>query len=133
MIVLRDRKDISRIANQHIHCLLDLRYQQLGTFHDALLLVIEDGDSVEEVERLCGLPILYDPFSNVPLGHPDYSPPFDYIEAHHANGTVYCFEAHADTDDDGLGITLFVPTEEGVPAILLALCTKFSAPAPPPP
>ena len=129
MLVLRNPADASRIANPHICALLTLRYTQLGTFHDGLLVVVEVGDSVEQLERHCGMSILHDPYSDVPFGHPDYSPPFDYIEAHYANHSVTCFEAHADTGDAGLGITLFVPAEEGIPASLLAMCQTYATAA----
>lgn len=129
MLVLREKEDIARIANPHVRSLVDLRYTQLGTFDDGLLLVIEVGDAIEDVERLCGVLILQDPFSDVPFGHPDYSPSFDYIEAHYANGNLTCFEAHADTGDDGLGITLFVPAEEDIAASLLALCQTYATAA----
>jgi hypothetical protein len=129
MIVIRDPADARHIANQHIRVLLDLRYAQLGTFHDGLLIVVEVGDAIEDVERLCGVAILHDPFSEVPLGYPDYSPPFDYIEAHYAKGNLTCFEAHADTGDAGLGITLFVPAEEGIDKRLLVVLKRYAVPA----
>jgi len=129
MLIIRDPADASRIANPHIRALVQLRFSQLGTFQDGLLVVVEVGDAIEDVERLCGVPILHDPFEDVPFGHPDYSPSFDYIEAHYAHTNITCFEAHADTGDDGLGTTLFVPAEEGIAASLLALCAKYAAPA----
>ncbi|TRZ91891.1 MAG: hypothetical protein D4R84_13500 [Rhodocyclaceae bacterium] len=129
MVIIRDPADASRIANPHIRAILDLRLQQLGTFHDGLLLVVEAGDSVEQLEEVSGVAILHDPFSDVPFGHPDYSPSFDYIEAHYANGNITCFEAHADTGDAGLGTTLFISAEDGVDANLLALCAQYAVPA----
>lgn len=129
MLIIRDSADACRVANPHIQALLDLRFRQLGTFHDGLLVVVEAGDSVEELEAVSGMAILHDPFSNAPLGHPDFSPSFDYIEAHYANGNIICFEAHADTGDDGLGITLFVPVEEDIDESLLAMLKEFSIPA----
>ena len=129
MLVLREKEDIARIANPHVRSLVDLRYQQLGTFDAGLLLVIEVGDAIEDVERLCGVPILYDPFSDVPFGHPDYSPSFDYIEAHYAKGNITCFEAHADTSDDGLGTTIICPVEKGIDASLLAVLAAWVTPA----
>ncbi len=126
MHLIRNLADASRIANPHIRSLVDLRFQQLGTFSDGLLLVVEVGDSVEELEAVSGAAVLYDPFEDVPFGHPYFSPSFDYIEAHYANGRIYCFEAHADTSDDGLGVTLFIPAEEGIPPGLLALCQTYA-------
>jgi hypothetical protein len=129
MLIIRDPADASRIANPHIRALLALRFSQLGTFHDGVLLVVEVGDFIKDVERLCGVAILHEPFSDAPLGHPDYSPSFDYIEAHYANGNLACFEAHADTGDAGLGSTLFIPAEEGIDRTLLAMLKEFAIPA----
>ena len=131
MLILADLASTASIPDQYIRALVQLRFQQLGHFdpEEGVLLVVEIGDRVEDVEKACGLPILHDPFSDVPLGHPDYSPSFDYIEAHYANGRITCFEAHADTGDAGIGTTLFVPAEEGIPASLLALCTTYAVPA----
>lgn len=129
MVIIRDQADASYIADPHIRALIGLRLLQLDTFHDGLVVVVEAGDSVEGLETVSGVAILHDPFSDVPFGHPDFTPSFDYIEAHHANGNITCFEAHADTSDDGLGITLFVPAEAGIPTSLLALCEKYAVPA----
>lgn len=129
MLIIRDPADAGRIANPYIRALVDLRYAQLGTFQDGLLVVVEVGDAIEDVERLCGVPVLNDPFSDVPYGHPDFTPSFDYIEAHYANGNLTCFEAHADTGDAGLGSTLFVPAEEGIDASLLAALKQYAVPA----
>jgi hypothetical protein len=126
MLTIRDKQDASRVTNPYISALLDLRYAQLGTFHDGLLIVVEVGDAIEDVEMLSGVPFLSDPFEDVPFGHPDYSTSFDYIEAHYANGCIYCFEAHADTGDAGLGITLFIPAEKGIDTSLLAMCAKYA-------
>jgi len=129
MFLIRDPADANRIANPYIRALIDLRLQQLGTFHDGLLLVIEVGDSVEILEAASGAAILHDPFEDVPFGHPDFTPSFDYIEAHYANGNITCFEAHADTGDAGLGTTLFVPAEDGIDKMLLAMCAKYAVPS----
>ena len=129
MVVIRNQEDARRIVHPCIHALLTLRLQQLGTFDDGLLVVVEVGDVVGDIERLCGVAILQDPFEDVSFGHPDYSPSFDYIEAHYANGNLTCFEAHADTGDAGLGSTLFVPAEEGIDASLLAALKQYAVPA----
>jgi hypothetical protein len=130
MLILRDPEDSRCIANPDLRKLIDLRFDQLGHFHDGLLIVVEIGDSVEELKAVSGFVLLHDPFEDVPFGHPDFTPAFDYMEAHQDDsGRTYCFEAHADTGDDGLGITLFIPAEEGIPASLLAMCARYATPA----
>ena len=130
MLILTKPTDVSRISNPHIRALVELRFSQLGSFDndDGLLIVVEVGDSVDELERVSGCALLHDPFEDVPFGHPDFTPSFDYLEKHHENGKLYCFEAHVDTSDDGIGTTLFIPAEEG-PGDLLAMCAKYAVPA----
>lgn len=120
MIVIRNSEDAHRIAHPCIQSLLDLRLQQIGTFQDGLLVVVEAGDAIEYMERLCGVAILHDPFSDVPLGHPDYSPSFDFAIDH---STAY--EMHFDASD-GIGTTLLIPNDAGIDADLLALCREFA-------
>jgi hypothetical protein len=129
MLVLGSTLDVSRILNPHIRALVGLRLQQLGNFDDGLVLVAEAGDSVDELEVVSGCSLLHDPFEDVPFGHPDFTPSFDYLETHYANGKPICYEAHADTGDDGIGTTLFIPDEEGINADLLALCRTYAQPA----
>ena len=129
MLVLGSHLDVSRITNPDIRALVELRLKQLGNFDDGLVLVVEAGDSVEELEVVSGCSLLHDPFEDVPFGHPDFTPSFDYLETHYANGKLTCYEAHADTGDDGIGCTLFIPAEEGINADLLALCRTYAQPA----
>ena len=132
MLVLRDPEDARRIARPDIRLLVELRFRQLGTFHDGLLLVVEVADCINELESISGVAILHDPFEDVAFGHPDFTPNFDLMEAHEDDsGHIYCYELHQDTGDDGIGITLIVPTEEGIDNSLLALCQNYSVNATP--
>jgi hypothetical protein len=129
MLVLGSHLDVSCIVNPYVRALIEFRLQQLGDFTDGLVLVVEAGDSVDELEVVSGCSLLHDPFEDVPFGHPDFTPSFDYLETHYANGKLICYEAHADTGDDGIGSTLFIPDEEGINADLLALCRTYAQPA----
>jgi hypothetical protein len=127
MRILRNREDVAAIAHPDIHALFALRLRQLGHFDDGLLLLVEMGDSVDELEAISGVSIPHDLCSNVPFGHPDFTHSFDFMEAHQdASGHIYCYELHQDTGDDGIGITIFVPSEEGIADSLLALCRTYS-------
>jgi hypothetical protein len=121
MIVIRNSEDVSSISNPCIHALLALRLQQLGTFHDGLLIVVEVGDSVEELEAVSGVAILHDTFEDVPFGHPDFTPSFDFVIDHGA-----AYEMHFDVSDDGIGTTFVVPKGDGIDACLLSLCREFA-------
>ncbi len=121
MVIIRNPEDARRIAHPCIHALLALRFQQLGTFDDGLLVVVEAGDAIDDVEKLCGVAILHDPFEDVPYGHPDFTPSFDFAIDH--NGA---YEMHFDASDDGIGTTLLIPKGDGIDADLLALCREFA-------
>ena len=120
MIVIRNPEDARRVTDPHIRALLGLRLQQLGTVDDGLLVVVEAGDSVAEVEADSGVAILHDTFEDVPYGHPDFTPAFDFVIDH---STAY--EMHFDASD-GIGTTLLIPKGEGIDTDLLALCREFA-------
>ncbi len=120
MIVIRDHGDANRIANPYTRTLLALRLQQLGTFHDGLLIVVEVGDSVEELEAVSGVALLHDTFEDIAYGHPDFTPSFDFVIDHSA-----AYEMHFDASD-GIGTTFVVPKGDGIDADLLTLCREFA-------
>jgi hypothetical protein len=125
MIVIRDLEDARRIADPSIHALLTLRLQQLGPIEDGLLVVVEAGDCVEELEAVSGVAVLHDTFEDVPYGHPDFTPSFDFVIDHHA-----AYEMHFDSSDDGIGTTLLIPKGNRIDADLLALCAQYAVPIP---
>ncbi len=130
MIALGSPSDVSRISNPYIRALIELRFRQLGTFNaeDGLLIVVESADTLDELERVSGCALLHDPHEGVRFPDPAFSHSFDILEKHYENGKLYCFEAHVDTSDDGIGTTLFIPAD-GVDADLLAMCAQYAVPA----
>ncbi len=128
MLILTSPADISRISNSSVRALVELRFKQLGRFDagDGLLIVVEAGDNIDELERVSGCALLRDPFEDVAFGHPDFTSLFDYVEKHNENGKLYCYEAHVDTGDAGIGTTFFIPAETGISGDLLAMCAQFS-------
>ena len=92
------------------------------------MVVVEPGDTVEQLEQEIGLPLLHGLFDNVPFGHPDFTPCFDILEEHcNESGTVY--EMVFIRNDDGFATTVFVPATESIPGDLLAMCRSFATPA----
>ncbi len=88
-------------------------------------MVIEAGDGVGDIEQQCGVPILYDPYSDAIYGHPDFTPSFDFLIDHGA-----AYEMHFDSSDDGIGTTLLIPKGDCIDADLLALCAQYAVPIP---
>lgn len=134
MIVLRDPDDVAGIAHPLIRDLAALRYTQIlngETYDPALhgvMVIAESGDSIEQLEQAVGLPILHGLFDDVPFGHNDFAPCFEILEEH-CNEHYRIYEMVFISNDDGAATTLFVPTAEGIPGDLLAMCRSYATPA----
>ena len=73
MLILRAPADASRISNSAIRSLAELRFSQLGQDepYDAdqhgYMVVVEVGDTVQELEEESGCAILHDLFDDIPF------------------------------------------------------------------
>ena len=86
------------------------------------MVVVEPGDTVEQLEQEIGLPILHGLFDDVPFGDPDFTPCFDILEEHAYEQRIRIYEMVFISNDDGFATTVFVPAVEGIPGDLLAMC-----------
>ena len=132
MLVLRDPNLISQIRNPHIRALVSLRFAQVcnGEPYDCnrhgYMVVVEPGDTVEQLEQETGCGITRDVFDETRYGEADFAPSFEILEEHDA-----CYEMLFITNDEGFALDVFIPKEEGIPGDLLALCTDYAVPAAP--
>jgi hypothetical protein len=130
MLVLREPRFASRIADPGIRALVELRFAQIGrdepfdADQHGYMIVVEPGDTVQELEQESSCCIGHDLFDDIPFGHPDFTPSFEILEEHHG-----CFEMLFITNDDGFGITFFIPKTEGIDADLLAMCAEYATAA----
>ena len=131
MIVLRDPQATSQLTDPYIHELVSLRWSQLlaGEPYDydrhGYMVIVEPGDTVEQLEQEIGLPVLHGLFDDVPYGDPDFTPCFEILEEHtYEKRRIY--EMVFISNDDGFATTVFVPTSEGIPTDLLAMCRSFA-------
>ena len=136
MIVLRDPQATSQLTDPYIHELVSLRWSQIlaGEPYDydrhGYMVIVEPGDTVEQLEQEIGLPLLHGLFDDVPFGDEDFTPCFDILEEHtYENGSSNAYEMVFISNDDGFATTVFVPTCEGIPGDLLAMCRSFATPA----
>ena len=135
MIVLRDPAATSQITDPYIRELVSLRWSQIlaGEPYDydrhGYMVVVEPGDTVEQLEQEIGLPVLHGLFDDEPYGHPDFTPCFEILEAHTYENAVRIYEMVFISNDDGFATTVFVPACEGIPGDLLAMCRSFATPA----
>jgi hypothetical protein len=135
MIVLRDPQATSQITNPNIRNLVVLRFGQLNSPDDpdapdadGHFIVVEPGDTVEQLDQVVGLPILRGLFDDLLYGHPDFTPCFEILEEHnYEQHSIY--EMVFISDDDGTFTALLIPATEGVDSNLLAMCRSFATPA----
>ena len=130
MLVLRDPTWTSRIAHSGIRRLVNQRFTEIcaGEAYTygqhGYMLLVESGDQVDTLEQETGCPILHNLFDDTRYGNPEFSPSFEALEEHDD-----CYEMLFITNDDGFGITLFIPKAEGIEGSLLAMCAEFATPA----
>lgn len=127
MIVLRDPQSVGEVADPYICKLVTLRFTQVmaGEPYDddrhGYMVVVEVGDTVEQLEQEISLPILHGLFDDLPFDDPDFTPCFEILEEHqYEHRTIY--EMVFISNDDGAATALFVPDQEGINADLLAMC-----------
>lgn len=126
------RGDPGQIPNFQIRALASLRFAQVcnGEPYDynrhGYMVVVEPGDTVEQLEQETGCGITRDVFDETRYGEADFAPSFEILEEHDA-----WYEMHFSLNDDGFGITLFIPKAEGIPGDLLSLCADYAVPAAP--
>ena len=131
MIVLRDPQATSQITDPYIRDLVALRFSQIlaGEPYDydrhGYMVVVEPGDTVEQLEQEIGLPILHGLFDDIPFGDDDFTPCFDILEEHR-NEQSAAYEMVFISNDDGFATTVFVPDAEGTDSRLLAMCRSFA-------
>ncbi|MBT9461352.1 MAG: hypothetical protein IV084_06780 [Rugosibacter sp.] len=135
MLILRDPTLANSIAKLLIRGLVKLRFAQVcaGEAYDydrhGYMIVVELGDTAQALEQESSCSILSDPFDGTHYGNSDFSPSFDFLEEHDDGFTTPCYEMLFITNDDGFGITFFIPKAEGIDAGLLAMCAEYAKPA----
>ena len=131
MLILRDPATTSQVTDPYIHELVSLRWSQIlaGEPYDydrhGYMVIVESGDTVEQVEQEIGFPLLRSLFDDLPYGHPDFTPCFDILEEH-TDEKRRIYEMVFISNDDGFATTVFVPAAEGIPTNLLAMCRSFA-------
>lgn len=129
MIVVRDTSTISHISSPSIRSLVQRRIDDLGgdRFDSAALgyfMVIEAGDSLEDIQAQIGFDIVRNRHTGIRYDQAGFTPSFEFVEAFPA-----CYDMVIVLGDDGNGIEVFVPIEQGVPTELLSMCRDHAFPS----
>lgn len=131
MHILRDEAAISNLTDIPLRQLIQQRVKELtaGGPWDAdaygCFIVVEPGDPVCALEAALGFPVLRDLLTDAPFGDENFSPAFEWAEAHPEG----FFEMVWIINDDGFGYDIFVVDQAGVDPDLLALCRSYATPA----
>ena len=131
MLVLRDPSDAARIADPDVRRLIELRFAQIteGEPYECdrhgYMVVVEPGDTREDLERVTGFALLEDAFGEFRFGDPDFTPAAEVIEDHGRCG----YEIAYVLNDDGYAVALFLPNSDGVDPELLAMCEAHAVPS----
>ena len=121
MLILKSPSSFDSITDPDILKLVKLRHDQLGDKMFDSVIIIEAGDSLSEMEKEIGFPILTNLFDDVRYPDPDFVPCFEALEDH---GSFYEILFIFGDGDDGT-VEIFIP-KTGVDNDLLAMCSQFA-------
>jgi hypothetical protein len=126
MIVVKSHSDTQQIRNTASRELVRQRIDDLGgdAFDSTELgyfLVVESGDALEAINDQLGFDLLCNRMTGVRYDHVDFAPSFEFIEEFPS-----CYDLVFILSDDGFGVEVFVPKEEGIDTDLLAMCRRYS-------
>ena len=120
MLILKSPSSFDSITDPDILKLVKLRHSQLGDEMFGSLIIVEIGDTVEDIENEIGFCILTNLFDDVRFPDPDFAPCFEVLEDH--GGCYEMLFIFGDGDD---AIEIFIP-KTGVDPLLLAMCSQFA-------
>lgn len=132
MIVLRNTEAISTVADPALRQLIELRISQINECcpWDAEelgpMIVIEPGDTANDLEAVMGFSILEGLFDDSRFGDGDFAPSFEFAESH----GDHLFELVYIVNDGGYGYDIFIPNHPGIDPDLLSFCQTYAIPTP---
>ena len=120
MLILKSPSSFDSITDHDILRLVKLRHGQLGDEMFCSVIIVEAGDTVEDIEKEIGFSILTNLFDDVRFPDPDFMPSCEALEDH---GNFYeILFLFSDGDD---AIEIFIP-KVGVDPLLLSMCSQFA-------
>ena len=124
MIVVRDYSNLEQISNIAIKDLIRKRIDSLNELDAADLcniLVVEGLDKLESLSAQLTFNILCNRFTGIRFDQEGFTPSFEFIEDFPS-----CFDMVFVLSDDGFGVEVLVPKEEGINSELIAMCQTFT-------
>ena len=120
MLKIHNRSQLNTIINPDIHKLVNLRLTQLDTTLPSPMIIMQTGDSLSDIEKEIGFPILTNLFDDISYPDPDFVPSCEVLEDHGG-----CYEMLFIFGDGEEAVEIFIP-KNGVDTALLGMCADFS-------
>ena len=120
MLILKSPSSFDSITDPDILRLVKLRHSQLGDEMFVSVIIIEIGDTVEDIENEIGFFVMTNLFDDVRYPDPDFVPSCEALEDHGG-----CYEMLFILGDGDEAVEIFIP-KAGVDNELLAMCSQFA-------
>jgi hypothetical protein len=120
MFIIQKPSQLHHITDPDILKLVTLRLSQLGSTLTAPMIIMEPGDSLSDIEKEIGFPILTNLLDDITYPDPDFMPSCEVLEDHGG-----CYEMVFILGDGEEAIEIFIP-KTGVDTALLSMCADFS-------
>ena len=119
MLIIQNRSQLHLITDPDILKLVTLRLTQLGSTLPTPMIIVEPGDSLSDIEKEIGFPILTNLFDDISYPDPDFMPSCEALEDHGG-----CYEMLFILGDGDEAVEIFIPKTVVDPA-LLSMCADF--------
>ena len=120
MLKIQNRSQLNIITDPDILKPVSLRLTQLDSILTAPMIIMEPRDSLSDIEKELGFPILTNLFDDISYPDPDFIPFCEALEDH---GDFY--EMLFILGDGEEAIEIFIP-KTGVDSELLSMCADFA-------
>jgi hypothetical protein len=120
MLIIQNPSQLPLIIDPDILKLVTLRLSQLGSPLPTPIIIMEPGDSLTNIEKEIGFPILTNLCDDISYPDPDFMPFCEALEDHGG-----CYEMLFILGDGEEAIEIFIP-KSGIDPELLSMCADFS-------
>ena len=120
MLIIQNRSQLHHIIHPDIHKLAALRLAQLKSNIPTPMIIMQTGDSLSDIEKEIGFPILTNLFDETTYPDPDFVPSCEVLEDHGG-----CYEMLFIFGDGEEAVEIFIPKTVVDPA-LLSMCADYA-------
>ena len=120
MLIIQNRSQLHHIIDPDIHKLAALRLARLKSNIPTPMIIMQTGDSLSDIEKEIGFPILTNLFDETTYPDPDFVPSCEVLEDHGG-----CYEMLFIFGDGEEAVEIFIPKTVVDPA-LLSMCADYA-------